>query len=235
MSSELLKLKRTLVWPGVLAAPLVTALLAWLAQRERNAGQWDAFLLNGELIWALLSMPMLIALLASQLTGVEHTSGSWRMALTLPQPRWRLYLRKAGLLLLLTLAANLLLVGGMVLAGEALPYALEGSWTVQNLLGDALKLWVSGFAVALILLALAFRFSSFLAPSGVGTAATIAGFFVVDSVYGRWWPWSLGGYVVAPSEMRGGGPTVPELLVYSAAVALVALLLGVWSFSRRDH
>lgn len=234
MRGEWLKLRRTLVWPAVFAAPLGAVALNAAGYLARGAGDWAAFVLNGEMIWALLVLPLLAALLAAQLAALEHGAGGWRVVLTLPVARGRVYLRKVAVALLLTLAAHAAFGPLLLLSGALLPFELGGRADPARIGLDALRMWVGSFGLTLVPFALALRFPGFLASAGVGALATVAGAFVVNGEAGRWWPWTLAALSVAPPPEAPGGLTPGGPLAYSAAVALAALLVGLADFARRD-
>lgn len=235
MNAEFLKLRRTLVWPGVLLGPLGAVALNFAGYASRPPESWAAFLLNGEMIWALLIMPLLVSLLTAQLAGVEHAGGRWRLLLTLPVPRATIFARKVLVTTLLTLLAHLLF--GLLLAASAslLPHDVEGTWSTGTVLQDAVRMWAGSFALTAIPLVLALHLPSFLAPTGVGVMATVAGALMASSEYGRWWPWVLSAYAVSPPTVQGASLTIGAVLAYSGVVAAATLLLGALSFARRDH
>jgi lantibiotic transport system permease protein len=234
MNAELLKLKRTLIWPVLLLSPLLVGLLTWGSNRRAARLAWETYLNSGQSTWAALLYPLMIALIVAQVVGVEHASGGWRLALTQAQPRWVLFGRKFALLALLTLLANLLLAAVLLLTALALP-ALRGPAPTLVLLQSLGGLWLSSLAITAILYSLAVRFPSFLVPSGFGAAASVVGLLVASSDSGRYWPWSVTlSSVIRPGAQQWSTLQL-ELLAYCALVSLAALMIGLLDFSRRDR
>ncbi|MDO4264619.1 MAG: ABC transporter permease [Deinococcus sp.] len=123
---ELLKLRRTLVWPVVWLLPLIPAALdAFIFRTERMlvTADWDLMLQNGMTSWWLLLTPLFISLLTAQILGLEHSSGGWRLAFSAPLERQRILWTKLALLgALLTLATGLVALtvsaGALTLGGS---------------------------------------------------------------------------------------------------------------------
>jgi hypothetical protein len=229
--AEFLKLRRTLVLPLVVLAPFVPALLIWgIFRGPRGEGlTWETFLGQGLVNWALLLLPLVVSLLVAQVTALEHTSGSWRVALALPRRRGWLLVEKLLVILLLTVLMNGLALVGLLLVTYALPHTLTGTLDPSQLFLHYGFVWLASLGMTLITLWVALRFSSFLAPSGIGAAATVTGFVLLNSErYGPWWPWTLAAYAMVEPALQS------QVVIYSLALAAAAFVLSLIDFNRRD-
>jgi lantibiotic transport system permease protein len=97
---ECLKLKRTLALGMVVLAPVTVVILHGLilyagGERVVRGGRdaWSQLCTNSVGMWTLLMMPMFVTLETSLLAGLEH-NGNWKAVLTLPAPRWAVYIAK---------------------------------------------------------------------------------------------------------------------------------------------
>ena len=242
LSAELLKLRRTLAFWMVLIAPLVVLLLTFLMFHQRSAyfakqGKplWDSLQRNAFTVWAILMLPMYIALQSSLLAAIEHGEDRWRNLLALPVPRWALYAVKLAIPCAMVFVSSAALNLGALGAGSLLewlkpelrfpaplPWGAAWNYTLYTM-GSALFIitlqqWVS------------LRFPAFAASAGFGVCGTVVGFVLINSSkYGPWWPWCL------PAQMMVAKAGATEhALWYSAAGALAAALAGGIEFCRRD-
>jgi len=237
---ECLKLKRTLALGMVVLAPVTVVILHGLilyagGERSVRGGgdAWSQLCTNSVSMWTLLMMPMFVTLETSLLAGLEH-NGNWKAVLTLPAPRWAVYIAK------LLVAVGLLWMAHVVLFAGTLASASTLRLVQPSLKLDALPLdplfWplVSISTAALLGLAIqhwvSIRWASFTAAIGFGMFAMITGFvFANAAAWGRLWPWSLAIHSVRPNT-----PGEVDLVLAGMIGAIVVALLGSIEFSRRD-
>lgn len=238
--TEYLKLKRTLAL-RMTVLPLIVVLLYFLVAMSgapsfvrQNTDMWGSLTRNSVQLWTLLMLPMFITLETSLLAGLEHTDRNWKYLLTMPVPRWTVYVSKFIVAMTLVCLAHLVLFGGTMVSGMvlrafapelklgALPMTLI-AWplaqiSVAVVMAVAIQHWVS------------LRWPSFITAMGFGMSAMVVGFLAVNSqTYGPWFPWSLTIHTLAPR-----GTFVVHPTVYSAIGAVVITVIGAWQFSRRD-
>lgn len=238
--TEALKLKRTLALRMTIL-PLVVVFLYFLialtspqALGRQTTDVWASMTRNSVTLWTLLMLPLFITLETSLLAGLEHTDRNWKFILTLPMPRWTVYLAKFTITVALICIAHLVLIAGSMTSGlllrqfapqlklGALPIALLavplGKITVAALSAVAIQHWVS------------LRYPSFISAMGFGMCAMVVGFVAVNSPeFGPWYPWSLTIHTLTPRPEAIINP-----MVFSAMAAVVITLLGAWQFTRRD-
>jgi hypothetical protein len=240
--TEAAKLKRTLALGMAVLAPLVIVILYFMIGMfgggpalRPGADAWTMLSRNTVQLWTLLMLPMFITLETSLLAGLEHTERNWKFLLSLPIPKWTVYVAKLFVAIGLIWVAHSVLVAGTMLSGAvlrqfrpelkmaALPIA-EIAWplakiSVAVLLAVTIQHWVS------------LRWPSFVTAMGFGMAAMVAGFLAANSAdYGPWVPWSLTLHTLRPRITLVINP-----MVYSAAAAALVAIAGAWHFTRREQ
>ena len=240
ISAEALKIRRSLVLIVALLVPLFPAfanmaakLRAGFILNEDNLEPWSLYMRYSIKLWAILIMPMVVALLSALLANEEHKTNQWKQLFVLPFPRSALFMSKwvalGGITLLSTLVfavANI--AGGVVIhlvhpemgLGFPIPFG-EGivkpliSWLLSMMM-MALHLWIS------------LRWRSFLVSLTVGFMGAVSNIFLLSSyLYERAAisPWAMPGYSYDDWHLT---------LVGSCVGAVVILLLAGAQFVRRD-
>ena len=127
LTTEFLKLRRTLALWAVLLAPFVVVLLHFLIGHfgadQFIGGKRDyarQLAQNVTAMWTILLMPLFITLETSLLAGIEHADKNWKNLLALPAPRWSIYLSKLIVTVLLLWAAHAVLIALTTAAGHFL-------------------------------------------------------------------------------------------------------------------
>ena len=133
LSTEVLKLKRTLALWMVLVTPLVMVLLQFAISAKKSTGlissgadAWAPMVRQTVEVWTLLMMPMFVTLETSLLAGLEHTGKNWKSLLALPAPRWTLYVSKLVITIALLWMAHAVLVMGTIGCGWLLKLIFPG-------------------------------------------------------------------------------------------------------------
>jgi ABC-2 type transport system permease protein len=242
LAAELLKLRRTLAFWLMFAAPLVIVALAFFMFYTRSAYYmkqplplWTSMERTAYVLWSVLMLPLYITLQTALLAGLEHGEDRWRNLLAMPVSRWSLYFAKLAIPCVMTLVSSLVLTFGCVADGLILrrlqpalrfpdPAPWDRAWHfaaitfVAALLVLTIQHWVS------------LRFSSFAASAGFGVAATVTGAIVINSAtYGPWWPWCL------PAQLVSTDPAaLAHALRYSAIGAAIFTAAGAVEFRHRE-
>ena len=241
LTTEFLKLKRTLALWMVLLAPFVVVLLhtlighfgaAQVIARHRDYAR--DLSQNVTMMWTLLLMPLFITLETSLLAGLEHADKNWKNLLALPSPRWTVYFSKLLVAASLLWLAHLVLIAGTIVAGHFLmwekPGLLPNGLPLRPIIVPMAKVSVGVLLALTIQHWVSLRWQSFTAAFGFGMMAMVLGFVAVNS--GEWGPrvpWSMPLHLV-----RAGGQEAWTMLLTSFAVAAIVAAVGCWEFSRRD-
>jgi len=241
LAAEALKLRRTLALRmcAVTPAVVVTLCVLQFGLTELEVGQtpqaaWKSFAGASFALWAFLMMPLFVTLEAALLAGLEHSDRQWKHLLALPVPRSVHYLAKWTALVALLLTTALLFVGLIALGGWALTFIRAdtglGGWPPLGwLLRLCTSMVVAGLLMAAIQLWVAIRWRSFTVAVAAGMSATVAGFIIGQSRFGRFYPWSMPVQLFAKKGEHSGFALVASLLG-----ATVVIALSIWEFSRRE-
>ncbi len=241
--AESLKLKRTLLFWTVFLAPAATGLLIVLMVEGDDLSNWGtgSSWVNLQdtvnVFWAILMIPLLIALQATLLGQLEHGEKAWKHLYALPIPRQAVYLAKWLMANLLALASSLIYVGVIILVGLFLVTfvnpnnGLASPIPVWEMLSQSLNIYLAMLLVISIQLWASIRWSNFLVPIGIGMVATFANIFAIrsDKWYYTLFPWALGGNTVFKPDF------FTSSLVLSLVGGLVMLAFGIWDTSRQDR
>src|ERR1035438_7985206 len=101
--AELLKMKRTIALKMVVIAPaVVVVLILFMASqspfttvnRHGIKNEWTELAALILRFWAVLMLPLYIALETALLAGLDHEGNQWKSLLARPVPRWTLYVAK---------------------------------------------------------------------------------------------------------------------------------------------
>ena len=245
LHAEVLKLKRTLALRMALVSPAVVVLLILFIASQapfsmvsrygvRNA--WPRLLQLNLRIWALLMMPLLIALESALIAGIDHSAKQWKSLLARPVPRWTFYVAKLIVLAALTLMGSLVLLCGILMDGILLPH-IQPELVFAFPLPWRLILYDCAEVTGLVFLALtlqhwiSLRWSSFSVAIGTGIVATVVGFFAalataqIGGGWPRYFPWSLPIMAVADKH-----PNLNILLPVDVTLGILVAIAGCLDF-----
>lgn len=244
---ELLKLKRTLAIWLILVTPLgivflVTMILLTNNSRlEQGYNPWEFIGKNSFGLWALMMLPLFVALETALLAGVEHQNNTWKHLLALSVPRMMIYFAKQILALLMIALSMVVLVFGAlfaVLIVNALGLIVDADisqpipW--RMLIFGGLQIYLGTWLIVAIHTWLGIRWQSFTVAMGVGIMMTVTAMVLINTNVTYLFPWampaSLAEQFTAPDSASPPGVTIVLSLVGTAVVSV----LGAWEFSRRN-
>jgi hypothetical protein len=205
-------------------------------QREDS---WLALARIMFIFWALLVLPLYIALQTALVAALEHAENQWKVILTRPLPRWTVYVAKLLVVGGFTCISSALLLGGIFVSGAILRsprFELHFGQAPYSLLAiAAVKVMFLAFLALTIQHWVALRFRSFTVAVGTGIVAMMAGYGVTIMasrdlvVWTRYFPWTL----PMMEWVRPPLDTTP-LLWFSGIAGLVVAAAGCIDFCRRD-
>lgn len=117
---EFLKLKRSKIVWVCLAAPFMVGLLFFLlliGGLGEEIRFWPFYLFMGFIAWAYFMLPMTATVLTTQVAQLEHGPKTWAHLFSLPVAKWRIYMAKAVVALILIALTSTLMAGFMVFGG----------------------------------------------------------------------------------------------------------------------
>lgn len=241
LMTEAAKLRRTLaLWMAVLAPMVIVGLyfLVGIAGPgplvRPNTDSWVSLTRNTVQLWTVLMLPLFITLETSLLAGLEHSDRNWKFLLSLPIPKWTIYVAKLMVAIALVWVAHAVLVAGTMLSGLVLrqlaPAMKLGALPIAQIAWPLAKVSASLLLAVTIQHWVSLRWPSFVTAMGFGMCVMVAGFLAVQSAtYGPWFPWSLTLHTLMPR-----GTAVNNPMIYSAVAGLVVAIAGAWHFTRRE-
>lgn len=249
LSTEGLKLRRTIALRMVFIAPIAVALLtlfmasqAPFSTLRRGAAApdvWRALIRVNLQFWALLMLPLFVTLQAALIAGVDHSGNQWKALFARPIPRWSIYLSKLWILVAMTAASAVILAIAIVLEGRML-HAYDGALgfgaapPIAALSRQVAQITALAFLLLSVQLWVSLRWRSFSVATGFGVLAIVTSFAMLLAAgqYGAWpqyFPWSLPMLVLARQ---------PQNIEFAIGVGLVAGTVvtagGCVDFCRRD-
>ena len=241
LSTECLKLKRTLALWMVLVAPLLIVLLEFAISYKGAPGfikagkdGWPPMVRQTVEAWTVLMMPMFVTLETSLLAGLENTGKNWKSLLALPAPRWTVYVSKLAVTITLLWAAHVVLIGGTIGSGLLLkllhPALSLDVMSLSPFTASMIRVSASALLAVTIQHWVSLRWQTFTVAMGFGMCAMIAGVFAVQSrAFGSWFPWSL-----PIRAVMSGAVGQDRITVVAIVGATVATIIGCWEFVRRE-
>lgn len=238
IKGELLKQKRSFLWPMVALTPLVGALLTFVnlllrydylrsLAAYRDLNPWQLLLTQHHFLWAFL-LSLTATVVAFHVYYLEYRCNSWKQTLALPVSRVKVYLSKWSLVYLLNLfmvAANgigLVMVGRML----AFPVLPDMNLLLNYTLYQAVA--IGGLTGVQSLL------SANLHNAGVSLAIGFAGvasslFFAQSEKWAKFIPYTHIIYTLPD-------PTVDNSIAlnYGFTFGFILLVLGMIFFRRKD-
>ena len=240
IGAELIKLKRTLALKMALIAPAIVVMPLFLGIHHRanefakQGDVWHPLTQNIFMLWIVLMLPLFVTLETALLGGLEHAEKNWKHLFAMPILRGAIYAAKLVTNILLTGLSTFAVFAGTFIAGFALKalkpqlhFASPAPWA------HTLRLYVFSFFAAWLMIAIqtwvSARWQSFSVAIGVGIAATVVGFVLINAhIWERVYPWTLTINFVA----QNGSPALG--LSLGVVGGLAAAIAGGVEFTRRD-
>ena len=245
LSTEIIKMRRTLGFWLTLLAPLVVAGLEFLVMvaqgedmmRFADGQPWLWHMKFTLTLWGLFVLPLFVTLETALLAGWEHGNGTWKLLYSQPIPRWMVTAAKqfSGLLLLgiSHLFLGLAVIGTGLLLHQVDPtLGLDAPVPWFEMLVYCLLIYLVAWLIIAIHNLVSLRWSSFVVAMGVGIMATMSGvFFISSDKYAPYYPWAMQG-LIANKLLEDGWPV--GQLIWGIGGGLLVFLLSNWYLSQRD-
>ncbi|MDU7476299.1 MAG: ABC transporter permease [Paenibacillus macerans] len=199
------------------------------------APDWTTLYFQAVSLHGMFILPLFAGIFAAFICFYEHKNGAWKQLLTLPFPRWKIYLSKFLMLVVLLAIAQLAFLAGYLATGNLIH--VEGVIPWKTVLTGVTGGWLAAFPLAMLQIYLSTRFKSFgiallFSISAVIPNIVITGF---EGFIGAWFPFAPPYYAMFPQ----GLPLSPRLepgsfVLILAFTFLVYLAAGLRHFVRRD-
>lgn len=246
--AERLKLRRSLTGWAILAGGLFTPAIM-LAVRLHNAKDTAAMEASGT-YWrrhwlesfesiAVLILPLLLILVGTLVTHLEHRHNTWKQLHATPVPLATIYAAKLLVLLVLVVEIFVVVDAGLLVAGAVPVKWVVGSWMPRGpLLDGELLRWNARFfldclPVVGLQMALTLRSRNVLVPLGGGVLAWIVALVVIKSRYIAAVPhgYLAVDYLVVAGHRKAGSLIASPPMLALAAFAL-SVAAGLWFYTR---
>jgi hypothetical protein len=247
ISSEFLKLRRTLALRVAIAAPLaVVGLQVFVASQQPvvlrpGATPLLGLVQGGYFVWTLLALPLFGALTAALVAAVDHQDDHWKQLFALPIPRWSILAGKWVAAVSLVLISFAVLAVGLLMLTTVV-HALRPAWPAQPGLARLAAVRMSqAFLATWLLLSIqlwvSLRWRSFPVGLTVGIIAVLLTLGLAARTGGRssltrLYPWALP--VTAVARIAESTPTRAAAAVRGSLGGLLVGTAACWTLSRRE-
>lgn len=246
--AESLKLKRTIALKMVVIAPAAVVLLVLvltsqapftMLRMHEVQNEWITLARLDLMYWAVLMMPLYIALQSALISGLDHADNQWKSLLARPVPRWTLYVAKLIVVAAMTIASALLLLGGVLASGAVLPFLQSDARFAAPVPFSAIfrdGAGITGLAFLALMIQhwISLRWRAFSIAIGTGIVATVVGYFadIASRHTGglpQYFPWSLPMMVLAKYPHN-----TEATLAIAGILGLTVAAAGCFEFCRRE-
>lgn len=233
---------RKIKWPLVIILILIDVVGSFMLAASSVVAyshffepNWQTLYFQAVLYHGQLILPLYIGVFAAFLSFYEHNQGAWRQMLTLPFPRWKIYMSKFWTLMILLGGVQLSFLASYVVTGFAA--SVEGMIPWRTILIGVTGGWLASFPLAMLQLSLSTRLRSFGAALMLSIFMAIPNMVIVGfvSTIGAWIPTAPPYYAMFPSglAMSPRVDVIPFILIVCVTFIVYAMV-GCRSFVRRD-
>lgn len=196
---EVFKLRRSLAFPLLLVVPALLGILSFvIGFAAPKPPVWSTLFHDLILpLWALFLLPMSLAAFSTLVGQIEYRNRGWDHFLTLPIPRWQIFLAKALLVVASAYLMTVLVIPMVVLGGltstSVFETSIGGELPGAQLVETMLELATSASAMAVLQTWAALRFPSFVAPIALGMSGTLVNLAATIARTNKadWIPWMM--------------------------------------------
>lgn len=213
----------------LLAADSVKALTAYFAP------DWNTLYFQGVSKHGIFFLPVFAGIFAAFLCSYEHKNGAWKQLLTLPFPRWQIFLSKFMMLMVLLALVQLTFLAGYLITGNII--RVEGSIPWKTVLVGVIGGWFACFPLAMLQIVLSTRFKSFGGALlfSISTVVPNIVFTGFNSNIGAWFPVAPPYYAMFPQGLNLSPRLEPVSFVLILMLTfLIYLAVGLRSFGRKE-
>lgn len=234
LSAEVLKLRGSLAALFVATVPLLIGLLVFMSVITAKAvPSWQSILNSFVLpIWSLFLLPMAVATFAALIAQIEHRSRGWDQLLSMPVPRWRIFVAKAIIVLAATVAMTVLVLVGGIIATAAGSFltgrTASGAISTEKLVEAVILISASSVFFATLQLWASLRYASFVVPLAIGMAGTLVSLTTAMTGSDKvdWFPWVMPGKVL-------NSPFAGQLAIAGVTGGGLVILCMIFDLNRR--
>lgn len=169
---------------------------------------------------------LLIIYLVCTITKIENADNGWRGLLTLPIKRWKIYISKIfTIFILIGISLLAFLIFTMLVT-----VFLGGSINF-SILVNLILVFLTTMPIVLLLFIVARNFTSVITPLVLGLFFLITGFFIVQSDYWIFAPWT---YPLAVSSGALNNWQLIFVIILSIILSLLSFSIDLTKFTSED-
>mgnify|MGYP000844635436 FL=1 len=244
ISTEFLKLKRTLLVYLCVGSPLIISCIIFLyffvddgtVMAQVVGSRWLFFAELLQTYWGIFFLPLFVTLQTALLAGIEHNGKMWKLLYV--QPVKKLDILSAKILAALivfgvsqALLLPMTLAGGMLLRRFNPALGFESVTPVSQII----LLDLSVYGLSLIIISLhawvSLKWESFVTAVTFGIIATVSGVIVMNSRIASYYPWAMPG-LIANHFFELDFPWAN--LGYSLGLSTIILLAGLLDLIKKE-
>jgi len=189
MSSEWIKIRRSVIWLILFVSPLIAALFGLFAFRKSEEFPWLEVLSVLSVLHAMLFLPLLSGVYASLVCRYEHAGGGWKSMLASPVSRTQVYVVKFLLVMFLLAVTQLLLFAAILAVGLA--HGLSDPIPWREMASSFAGGWIACLPLVALQLFASVAMQSFAAPLAINTVLTLPNILVANSArFSPYDPWT---------------------------------------------
>lgn len=234
IKAELLKIKRMSIWALAVTLPIIAIILgvktyAYIKIKFPEITPWQGLSETSSTVFVGMLLEMFMIYVTMVMGKVESSNNGWKQLLAMPVKRSKVYISKY-IVVLLVLAVSLI---SYLIEYSIAAYFLgaKGMIPVEVFL-NILYVFITIQPITIILFLLANKFSSVVIPIGVGMSIILSGFFIGQSNYWKYAPWTY------PMDIIQGGLNIRTeilpLLLLSLLIFVLIFYLDIINFNRKD-
>lgn len=234
IKAELLKIKRMSIWGLAVTLPIIAIILgvktyAYIKINYPKITPWEGLNETSSTVFVGMLLQMFMIYVTIVMGKVENLNNGWKQLLAMPVKRSRVYISKY-IVVILVLVVSLI---SYLIEYSITAYFLgaKGMIPVEVFL-NILYVFITIQPITIMLFLLANKFSSLVIPIGAGMFIILSGFFIGQSNYWKYAPWTYPMYII-----QGGLNMKTEilpLLLLSLFIFALIFYLDMINFKRKD-
>lgn len=234
---EWFKLKRQKIWLIILIVPLLSVLLGYgnflgnyeVLMDKADDNAWLEAWTQITLFYGIFFLPISSGILAALVCRTEHLNGGWKLQLTLPISKTRMFISKLVVVVSLTLLLQLSLVFFFLIGGKMIEIQHIIPWSF--IFTAVFFSWLCTFTLSTIQLWLSYKIKSFGIPLSINIVLSLLVFAAYTDKIGIFYPWAQPSFAIAAPE-ESAIESFPMFISAVLITFIITLALAVLKFRR---
>lgn len=196
---------------------------------------WNTLYFQAVMFHGLFFLPLQAGIFAAFICFYEHKNGAWKQLLTRPFPRWKIFISKFLMLMVLLAVVQILFLAAYLLTGVLMHVEGEIPW--NKILTGIIGGWLACCPLAMLQTGLAIGFKSFGMALLLNVSMVIPNIVItgLPSFLGAWEPFAAPYYAMFPQGISMSPRMEPiSFIVILIVTFVIYFIAGLRSFVRRD-